>query len=75
MRLGVGDARGDYYGESAGSFMVKEFATMEQLEEIVKLASNPLPVSPTGDNEPRQSTRTLSSLIETYSHRSDLTVS
>jgi hypothetical protein len=21
----VGDARGDYYGESAGSFMVKEF--------------------------------------------------
>jgi hypothetical protein len=24
-RLFVGDARGDYYGESAGSYMVKEF--------------------------------------------------
>lgn len=24
-RLWVGDARGDYYGESSGSFMVKEF--------------------------------------------------
>ncbi len=24
-RRWVGDARGDYYGESAGSYMVKEF--------------------------------------------------
>lgn len=25
IRLNIGDAKGDYYGESAGSFMVKEF--------------------------------------------------
>ena len=43
--LRVGDARGDYYGESSGSFLVREFGTIDQLEEIVKLASNPLPVS------------------------------
>uniref|UniRef100_A0A7S3P9R0 Thioredoxin domain-containing protein n=2 Tax=Amphora coffeiformis TaxID=265554 RepID=A0A7S3P9R0_9STRA len=38
--LSVGTAKGDY--------MVKEFSTMEQLEEIVKLASNPLPERPDG---------------------------
>ncbi|KAG7341634.1 hypothetical protein IV203_023587 [Nitzschia inconspicua] len=44
----VGDARGDYYGESSGSFMVKEFSEYEQLEEIVKLASQPIPERPDG---------------------------
>ncbi|CAB9505264.1 Ubiquitin-2 like Rad60 SUMO-like [Seminavis robusta] len=42
------DARGDYYGESSGSYMVKEFAEYEQLEEIVKLAAMPLPERPDG---------------------------
>mmetsp|Transcript_2295 Transcript_2295/g.3158 ORF Transcript_2295/g.3158 Transcript_2295/m.3158 type:complete len:243 (-) Transcript_2295:85-813(-) len=46
--LSVGDARGDYYGESAGSFVIKEFSSMEQLEEVVKLASCPLPERPDG---------------------------
>ena len=46
--LYVGDARGDYYGESAGSYMVKEFNTIEQLEEIVKLAAMALPERPDG---------------------------
>jgi hypothetical protein len=27
--LFVGDARGDYYGESSGSYMVKEFKYVE----------------------------------------------
>jgi hypothetical protein len=45
---GVGGARGDYYGESAGSYMVKEFNTYEQLQEIVKLAAQPLPERPDG---------------------------
>lgn len=44
----VGNARGDYYGESSGSFMVKEFAEYDQLEEIVQLASQPIPERPDG---------------------------
>lgn len=44
----VGDAQGDYYGESGGSFVVREFNTYEQLEEIVQLASNPIPERPDG---------------------------
>jgi hypothetical protein len=44
----VGDARGDYYGESAGSFMVKEFDSYDQLQEVVKLAAMPLPERPDG---------------------------
>lgn len=47
-RLYVGDAQGDYYGESNGSFMVKEFSVFEQLQEIIKLAAEPLPERPDG---------------------------
>jgi hypothetical protein len=44
----VRDAGGDYYGESPGSFMVKEFGLYEELEEIVRLASQPIPERPDG---------------------------
>jgi hypothetical protein len=44
----VGDARGDYYGESAGSYMIQEFNEYDQLAEIVRLASQPLPERPDG---------------------------
>ncbi|KAL3921209.1 MAG: hypothetical protein SGILL_002868 [Bacillariaceae sp.] len=44
----VGDAAGDYYGESSGSFMVKEFADEDQLQEIIYLASQPIPERPDG---------------------------
>ena len=44
----VGDAQGTYYGESSGSYMVKEFSSYEQLAEIVKLASEPMPERPDG---------------------------
>jgi hypothetical protein len=44
----VGDARGDYYGESGGSYMVKEFSKYEDLENIVQLASQPIPERPDG---------------------------
>jgi hypothetical protein len=44
----VGDAQGDYYGESSGSYVVKEFSRYEELEEIVKLASQPIPERPDG---------------------------
>jgi hypothetical protein len=44
----VGNARGDYYGEPSGSFMVKEFSQYDELAEIVKLASQPLPERPDG---------------------------
>jgi hypothetical protein len=44
----VGDARGDYYGESSGCFMVKEFSQYDELEEIVQLASQPIPERPDG---------------------------
>ena len=44
----VGDARGDYYGESSGSYMVKEFSLYEELEEIVQLAGQPIPERPDG---------------------------
>jgi hypothetical protein len=44
----VGDARGDYYGESAGSYMIQEFNDYDQLAEIVRLASQPLPERPDG---------------------------
>jgi hypothetical protein len=44
----VGDADGDYYGESSGSFMVKGFMDYDQLQEIVQLASQPIPERPDG---------------------------
>jgi hypothetical protein len=44
----VGDAQGSYYGESSGSYMVKEFSLYEELEEIVQLASEPIPERPDG---------------------------
>ena len=44
----VGDAQGDYYGESSGSFMVKELSLIEELEQIVQLASQPIPERPDG---------------------------
>lgn len=44
----VGDVHGDYYGESSGSSMVKEFSMYEELEEIVQLASQSLPERPDG---------------------------
>eukprot|EP00568_Trieres_chinensis_P002214 CAMPEP_0183290810 /NCGR_PEP_ID=MMETSP0160_2-20130417/401_1 /TAXON_ID=2839 ORGANISM="Odontella Sinensis, Strain Grunow 1884" /NCGR_SAMPLE_ID=MMETSP0160_2 /ASSEMBLY_ACC=CAM_ASM_000250 /LENGTH=252 /DNA_ID=CAMNT_0025451479 /DNA_START=71 /DNA_END=829 /DNA_ORIENTATION=+ len=40
--------RGDYYGESGSSFMVREFGAYEDLEEIVKLTARPLPERPDG---------------------------
>ncbi|GKY94874.1 hypothetical protein MPSEU_000452300 [Mayamaea pseudoterrestris] len=46
--LHVGDAQGEYYGESAGSFMVREFNSYEQLEEIVSLAAQSMPQRPDG---------------------------
>jgi thiol-disulfide isomerase/thioredoxin len=46
--LYYGDAKGDYYGESSGSFMVKEFSLYEDLQEIVKLASQSMPERPDG---------------------------
>ncbi|MGK3746867.1 MAG: hypothetical protein ACI90V_013730 [Bacillariaceae sp.] len=44
----VGDAQGDYYGESSGSYLVKEFNEIEELENIVKLASQSIPERPDG---------------------------
>ena len=44
----VGDAQGDYYGESSGSYMVKELSLIEELENIVQLASQPIPERPDG---------------------------
>jgi hypothetical protein len=44
----VGDAQGDYYGESSGSYLVKEFNKIEELENIVKLASQSIPERPDG---------------------------
>jgi hypothetical protein len=44
----VGDAQGDYYGESSGSYLVKEFSEIEELENIVKLASQSIPERPDG---------------------------
>ena len=44
----VGNAQGEYYGESSGSFMVKEFSLYEELQEIVDLASQPIPERPDG---------------------------
>ena len=44
----IGDAQGDYYGESSGSFMVKELSLIEELEQIVQLASLPIPERPDG---------------------------
>ena len=44
----VGDAQGDYYGESSGSYMVKELSMIEELENIVQLASQPIPERPDG---------------------------
>lgn len=44
----VGDAQGDYYGESSGSYMVKELSLIEELENIVQLASLPIPERPDG---------------------------
>lgn len=38
----------NYYGSSGSSFMVKEFSTYEQLEEIVALTGRPLPERPDG---------------------------
>ena len=46
--LMVGDAGRDYYGESSGSSMVREFTLYEELEEIVKLASQSIPERPDG---------------------------
>jgi len=46
--LFYGNSRGDYYGESSGSFMVKEFNLYDQLQEIVQLAAQPLPERPDG---------------------------
>lgn len=40
--------RGDYYGESGSSFVIKEFSTYDQLEGIVKLTSQALPERPDG---------------------------
>jgi len=42
------EGRGEYYGESGSSFMVKEFSTYEQLEEIVALTGRALPERPDG---------------------------
>ncbi|KAL3936323.1 MAG: hypothetical protein SGBAC_008338 [Bacillariaceae sp.] len=42
----VGDSQ-SYYGDS-GSFIVKEFSQYEELEEIVQLASQPIPERPDG---------------------------
>ena len=44
----AGDAQGDYYGESSGSYMVKELSEIEELENIVQLASQPIPERPDG---------------------------
>ena len=44
----VSDALGDYYGEASGSFMVKELSLIEELEQIVQLASQPIPERPDG---------------------------
>mmetsp|Transcript_13413 Transcript_13413/g.37746 ORF Transcript_13413/g.37746 Transcript_13413/m.37746 type:complete len:226 (-) Transcript_13413:1509-2186(-) len=44
----VGDAQGDYYGEASGSYMVKELSLIEELEQIVQLASQPIPERPDG---------------------------
>jgi len=44
----VGDARGDYYGESSGSYMIKELSLIEELENIVQLASQPIRERPDG---------------------------
>jgi hypothetical protein len=44
----AGDARGEYYGESSGSYVVKEFSLYEELEEIIQLASEPIPERPDG---------------------------
>lgn len=44
----VGDAQGEYYGESSGSYMVKELSLIEELENIVQLASLPIPERPDG---------------------------
>eukprot|EP00980_Cylindrotheca_fusiformis_P021772 scaffold8600_cov111-Cylindrotheca_fusiformis.AAC.4 len=44
----VGDAKGSFYGEASGSYMVKEFSQIEELEEIVQLASQPIPERPDG---------------------------
>lgn len=44
----VGDAQGDYYGESSGSYMVKELSEIEELENILQLASQSIPERPDG---------------------------
>jgi excinuclease UvrABC helicase subunit UvrB len=44
----VGDAQGDYYGESSGSFIAKEFSLYEELNEIFHLASQSIPERPDG---------------------------
>jgi len=44
----VGDAQGNYYGEASGSYMVKELSLIEELEQIVQLASQSIPERPDG---------------------------
>ena len=43
----MASANNAYYGESS-SFMIKEFSLYEELQEIVQLASQPLPERPDG---------------------------
>ena len=42
------EGRGDYYGESGSSFVIREFGTYDQLEGIVELTGRPLPERPDG---------------------------
>ena len=42
------EGRGDYYGESGLSFVIREFGAYDQLEGIVELTGRPLPERPDG---------------------------
>eukprot|EP00751_Fragilariopsis_kerguelensis_P029465 CAMPEP_0170928414 /NCGR_PEP_ID=MMETSP0735-20130129/14124_1 /TAXON_ID=186038 /ORGANISM="Fragilariopsis kerguelensis, Strain L26-C5" /LENGTH=255 /DNA_ID=CAMNT_0011329199 /DNA_START=83 /DNA_END=850 /DNA_ORIENTATION=+ len=44
----IGDAQGNYYGEPSSSYVIKEFNAIEELENIVQLASQPIPERPDG---------------------------
>ena len=46
--LYYGAARGDYYGESGSSFMIREIGDYDDLQEIVKLTARGLPERPDG---------------------------
>ena len=46
--LFLAEGRGDYYGESGSSFVIREFGAYDQLEGIVELTGRPLPERPDG---------------------------